>query len=166
MLLPERDPPCASLRRISAAEKEAISAFRQEITTPVDTVTALWFLRARKLNVKKASTMYTTHLEWRKSYGADKLIHTAPTGPPKALEALNEAFAPLLLSVADRKARPVMYLAYGKLDSKALADQGVSQDLLMRRWIRGSWQRVRAAQATLCPAWHPTTRRSSIPRSV
>eukprot|EP00966_Prymnesium_polylepis_P102571 2376157-Prymnesium_polylepis.1 len=116
MLLPEPDVLPPSVQALTAAEKEALATFRTLVTAPVDTVTAMWFIRARKTKTRagvveydtaKSSSLYNAHLEWRKSYGADELIYKAPSASPAALAALNSTFAPKLLKTKDVKARPV-----------------------------------------------------------
>ena len=147
-MLFERSPLPLSIENLPAVERDALEEFRGAVGVPVDTVTALWFLRARKekkiFNVAKAAKMYMAHLEWRKSYGADELMHAAPKAAPEVLAAMNDAFAPKLLDFVDLKGRPVMYMSYGKLDAKALADKGVTQDLLMRRYVH-EMERLRVA---------------------
>ena len=103
MLLPEPETPAPSVQALTTAERDALSTFRS-LVPPVDTVTAMWFIRARKTKTKsglvydtqKSSKMYNKHLEWRKAYGADQLIHTSPTASPEALAALDAAFSPQL----------------------------------------------------------------------
>ena len=139
MLLPESD---AVAQKLTDAERDALAAFRS-LAPPCDTITAMWFIRANKAkkkgatvyDIKTSAKMYEDHIEWRKSYGADELIHTAPAASAQAAKALNERFNPKLLQAKDRKGRPVMYLAYGKLDMGALEKQGVSQDMVMRRYV-------------------------------
>jgi len=132
MLLPERP---AVIARLSTAEREAIAAFREELQQPVDSVTALWFLRSRQFNVSKGVKMYMAHLAWRKTYGADELARTPPKASPKALAAIEAAFSPRLLRARDKMSRPVMFLVFSGLDLVALAAEGVTVDLLIRRYV-------------------------------
>ena len=95
MLLAERNPRPASLQNLAQPELDAVAGFRKAMQpTPVDTVTAVWFLRARKLDVAKTTKMYKLHLAWRKSYGADALLTDGLNESDKAKAAFGEVFHP------------------------------------------------------------------------
>lgn len=152
MLLPEPEVPTESVQRLTARELQALAEFRK-LVPPCDTVTAMWFIRARKTKHKngiqydtvKSSKMYNAHLEWRIAFGAERLLKRMPTMTDQQLALLNASFAPRVLESKDRSGRPVMYLALGSLDTSTLEKEGVPQDLIMRRHLElSSARRARA----------------------
>ena len=127
----------------SAAVAEMRASVGGEVAACLSDLTALRFLRARSLNVRKAVKMYTEYLAWRRREQIDAILDEPPHAPEHEL-VMSECFSPRMLRSLDTKGRPILFLSIGKVDMPALKRHGVTLEMVMRRYVR-ELERVQGA---------------------
>ncbi|KAL1514630.1 hypothetical protein AB1Y20_003723 [Prymnesium parvum] len=123
------------LSRLAAHEMEALTQFRKLVHPhEPDSIVACWFLKGEKWDAAGAVQAYQKSLAWRSAERIDE-IWRDPL--PRELESsMDEFFAPRLCEGSDRKGRPIMYVPYGGIDLPTLAERGITQRHLIRRYIQ------------------------------
>ena len=131
-----RKAACA-IARLPASEQTAVEQFHRTMAPiVVDGITAVWFLRESDGNVTKAACACTCMCVWRSEPRRIDDMAGRPFGiSPVAEATLNAVFSPITLDGVDRVGRPVMYTPCGRIDLPKLAKQGVTIELLLRRYV-------------------------------
>lgn len=101
----------------------------------LDADTATRFLRAKRGDPAAAAGMFRAHLEWRKSERVDALWKEPPL-PPRQEKKVASVFEPRLLDGHDALDRPILYLEAHDLDLPELEAAGITEKLLLRRYVR------------------------------
>ena len=117
-------------------EKRAVtSVLLQLMPLKTDASTATRFLRAKRGDASAAVSMFKTHLAWRASERIDELWKEPPlSAPQEAL--LSDIFTPRLLHGNDNEGRPILYLSAHDLPTDSLLAHGLTEDHLIRRYVR------------------------------
>lgn len=117
-------------------ERQGVKSVLMQLSPlKTDADTATRFLRAKLGDPAAAAGMFRKHLEWRAAERVDELWKEPPL-PPLREAAVNRVFAPRLLDGRDKLGRPVLFVAPTDLNLEALAAQGISEGLLLRRYVR------------------------------
>ncbi|KAL1510918.1 hypothetical protein AB1Y20_005747 [Prymnesium parvum] len=122
--------------QLSAAESDALEQFYALLAPRrVDKVTAVWFLRSHS-NARLAAASCVRMCEWREQkQRADDLAGRPLDIPASVKSALDAAFSPVALDGVDALGRPIMYTPCGNVNLPALAKEGVTLELLVRRYV-------------------------------
>ena len=132
-------------------ERQGVRSMLMQLSPlKLDADTATRFLRAKVGDPAAAAGMFRKHLEWRTEEGVDSLWKEPPL-PPLKEALLSKVFSPRLLDGRDKLGRPVLFVDPTDLNLEALASHGVTEKLLLRRYVRAMERVVNALDHSAHP---------------